>query len=116
MKLIVVVDLQNEFLGWQPKNIQRELPEKILNYVKPLDLYKYKLNPDKASDYLDYLEFAKELGFDIKDKKYLYLNSGFKKSLRPFTDTIISIIFFFVTISLSIDHSINESLRSPKRS
>ena len=34
MKLIVVVDLQNEFLGWQPKNIQRELPEKILKYVK----------------------------------------------------------------------------------
>lgn len=53
--------------------------KKILNHVKPLDLYKYKLNPDKASDYLDYLEFAKELGFDIKDKKYLYPKNLKKK-------------------------------------
>ena len=52
---------------------------KILNYAKPLDLYKYKLNPDKASEYLDYLEFAKELGFDIKDKKYLYPKNLMKK-------------------------------------
>jgi nicotinamidase-related amidase len=34
MKLIVVVDLQNEFLGWQPKTIQKELPEKVVNYVE----------------------------------------------------------------------------------
>lgn len=52
---------------------------KILNYAKPSDLYKYKLNPDKASEYLDYLEFAKELGFDIKDKKYLYPKNLKKK-------------------------------------
>ena len=52
---------------------------KILYYCKPLDLYKYKLNPDKSSEYLDYLKFAKELGFDIKDKKYLYPKNLKKK-------------------------------------
>jgi hypothetical protein len=53
--------------------------DKILYYCKPLDLYKYKLNPDKSSEYLDYLKFAKELGFDIKDKKYLYPKNLKKK-------------------------------------
>ena len=51
----------------------------MFSYCKPLDLYKYKLNPDKSSEYLDYLKFAKELGFDIKDKKYLYPKNLKKK-------------------------------------
>ena len=34
MKLIVVVDLQNEFLGWQPEEIKKSLPEKVVNYLK----------------------------------------------------------------------------------
>lgn len=45
---------------------------RLLKYCKPLDLYKYKLNSKNAMIYLDYLEFAKKLGFDITDKKYLY--------------------------------------------
>lgn len=46
--------------------------DEILNFCKPMDLYKYKLNPNRASEYLDYIRFAIQLGFDIKDKKYLY--------------------------------------------
>ena len=34
MKLIVVVDLQNEFLGWQPEEIKKSLPKKVVNYLK----------------------------------------------------------------------------------
>ena len=46
--------------------------DRVLKYCKPLDLYKYKLKSNNVNMYLDYLEFAKKLGFDIKDKKYLY--------------------------------------------
>lgn len=48
------------------------LLDKILKYCKPIDLYKYKLNPKNIHEYIDYLEFAQKLGFDIKDKKVLY--------------------------------------------
>lgn len=44
----------------------------LLKYCKPMDLYKYRLNPKDVHEYLDYLEFAKKLGFDLSDKKYLY--------------------------------------------
>lgn len=53
--------------------------KELLEYCKPLDLYKYKLNPKNAYEYLDYLKFAKELGFDIKNKKYLYPKNMLKK-------------------------------------
>lgn len=46
--------------------------DKLLKYCNPLDLYKYRLNSKNVYEYLDYLKFAKELGFNIKDKKYLY--------------------------------------------
>lgn len=52
-------------------NFDYEL-DKLLKYCKPLDLYKYKLNPKNTQEYLDYIRFAIELGFDIRDKKYLY--------------------------------------------
>ena len=51
----------------------------LLKQCKPLDLYKYKLNPKYIHEYLDYLKFAKELGFDIENKKYLYPKNMLKK-------------------------------------
>lgn len=44
--------------------------DELLNYCKPLDLYKYK--PNDIYTYIDYLKFANELGYDLKDKKTLY--------------------------------------------
>lgn len=46
--------------------------DNLLKHCNLLDLYKYKLNPKNVHIYLDYLEFAQKLGFDIKNKKYLY--------------------------------------------
>lgn len=46
--------------------------DEVLKYCKPLDLYKYKLSTKNIQEYLDYIRFAIELGFDIRDKKYLY--------------------------------------------
>lgn len=42
----------------------------ILKYCNPLDLYNYGVKDTRV--YLDYLRFAEELGFDLKNKKYLY--------------------------------------------
>ncbi len=46
--------------------------DNLLKYCKPIDVYKYKLSPKNVHEYLDYLEFARKLGYNIKDRKYLY--------------------------------------------
>lgn len=64
VKNIDFIRYMNNFSNWQLND--------ILKYCKPMDLYKYNLNPKRASEYLDYISFAKKLGFNITDKKYLY--------------------------------------------
>jgi len=44
----------------------------LFEYCKPNDLYKYNLKSTNYRIYLDYIDFAKKLGFNINDKKYLY--------------------------------------------
>lgn len=46
--------------------------DELLEYCKPLDLYKYNLKPENAHEYLDYIGFCIKLRYNLKDKKILY--------------------------------------------
>lgn len=46
--------------------------DSLLQYCKPLDLYKYHLKHSNVHEYLDYIRFAKELRYDISNKSILY--------------------------------------------
>lgn len=46
--------------------------DELLEYCKPYDLKKYKIDSKDVYLYLDYLKFAKELGYNMSDKKILY--------------------------------------------
>lgn len=46
--------------------------DSLLKYCKPVDLYRYKLNSINVHEYLDYLNMAKKLKYNLKDKKILY--------------------------------------------
>lgn len=75
--------------------------EKLLEYCKPLDLYLYKLNVKNVYEYLDYLKFAKELGFDITNKKYLY-----PKNLKQKHDEYMN------QIKINKNKTINKKIKS----
>lgn len=63
--------------------------DKLLKICKVNDLYKYNLNDYKIYLYVDYLRFAKELGLDLTNKKYLY-----PKNLKAKHDELMELIKF----------------------
>lgn len=75
--------------------------DSLLKYCKPIDLYNYKLKPENVHEYLDYLKFAKELGFNLRDKKYLY-----PKHLKQKHDE------FMEQVKINKDKKINRKIKA----
>lgn len=59
MKLIVVVDMQKEFLNWQPKEIQESLVQDIIKYLNDNEgaLIIFTQDSHLKDVYKDYFEF-----------------------------------------------------------
>ena len=68
LKLIKIKDI--ELIKYY-ENIYWRLDD-LFKYCNPVDFYNYHLKEKDLSEYLDYLDMAKKLGYDLKDKKYLY--------------------------------------------
>lgn len=68
MKLIVVVDLQNEFLGWQPEHVRETLPKNIVSYLqKEMENPTTKLicTRDTHLEIDYYREYSESIKFDL---------------------------------------------------
>lgn len=80
-KLKKTFNLEHVELVSQLNLIKDEKIEYVLNFVNARDLGKYKQIKDNFSIYYDYLTFIEKLGFDMKEKKYL-----FPKNLKSLHD------------------------------